>query len=510
MDDSKIVSVSLYRNAALLRRKFEIKLPEGEVEVEVDNLEPSLHPDSIRIYSEPRVSVRSYDFYTYKKLLKEILVEEEEELRNRIEELEDMKFRLEDEIRSARALSSSLDLSFFPLMVGYALGSTLGGNDEAKFKEPLSTLLEERKKNISILSEKKRKLEDVEAELESLKSRLEKISGETVEVGALRMEVSSSGGTVSFEITYNLGGAFWSPTYDILVEDKKAKIIMFANIVQNTSFKWENVSLIISSKPVARAVKPSPKPWYIQPYPPRKFRMAKEGMPSMEREKRGAELLEGTFEEAELAMEMADVWSGEYVTYTPKALVTIEPNKPKQIALEELEFESKIRYIWDAYTQPGFVSIVEFKNGERSLLPGKYRVYRDDLFIGTGELPLISPKQTVELALTAEERFETKRELIIREEEKKGVLKDKAYVKMGYRLTIKNHKNEEADIRIYDRIPVSKHPEISVELDKSEPKPDKVEMGILEWNFKIRPDETMKIEYSFTIKYPPELPLYIP
>ena len=503
VEDSKVVSVSLYRNAAVLRRRFEVELPEGDVEVKVDNLETSLHPDSIRIYSEPVVSVKGFEFFTYKKLLREILRDEERKLRQKIRELEDVKFRLEAEIRSLKAISSSLNFSFLPLMVGYTLGSVFGRADAEGLRESLSTLMEERKKNISLLSGRVRKLEEVKGELESLKSRLEKISGETMKVGALTMDLSSKGGEVTFEMAYAIDRAFWSPAYDVMVEEGKVRLLMLANVVQNTPYKWEDVSLTISSKPVARAMKPEPSPWYIEPYVPRRARAT---LMKMVEEAEFREELE----EVEMAMEMAEMQVGEYVTYAPKGLVTIEPNKPRRIALEELEFDSKIRYVWDAYTQPGFVSIVEFKNAERPLLPGKYRVYKKDLFIGTGNLPLISPKQKVELALTTEERLETRRELILREEERKGVLKGKAYIRMGYRLTIVNHKGKEVDVRVYDRIPVPKHPDVHVEMDRSEPKPDKVEMGILEWNFKIKPDEERKITYYFTIKYPPELSLSIP
>jgi len=508
VSNSKVTSVYLFKNAALLKRRFEVDLPSGYAEITVDNLEPTLHPDSIRIYTEPRISVLSHEFFTYKKLLKDILPEEEKELREKIKELQDKKFKLGEEIKSLRTLSSSLDLSFFPLMLGHALGMALGRTSGEEFRGPLSTILEERKKVGSILSERMRELEELNAELEGLKSRLEKISGETLDVGSLRIETSSEGGRVLFEIAYNLNNAYWSPTYDVLVGNGKVKVIMYANLFQDTPYKWEDVSLRISSKPIAKVVKPLPLPCYIRPLIPEKLRMAEAAMEKAK--KLEEEVLAEEVEKPEMAMELARVWGGEYVSYEPKGTISVEPKKSKQIALEELEFESKIRYVWDAYTQPGFVSIIEFINADRSLLPGKYRVYQNDLFIGTGELPLTSPKQKVEMALTSEDRLETKRQLIMREEEKKGVfLKGMAYIKMGFRLTIINHKGKEVELRVYDRIPVSEHPEIHVELSRSEPKPDKLEMGILEWNFKLKPGEEKKIEYAFTIKYPPELTLRI-
>jgi len=507
VNSPKIVSVSLYRNAAVLKRAFKVKLPEGEAEVKVDNLETTLHPDSIRIRSDPKVMVRSFDFFTYKKLLKEMLEEEEEELRERIRELEATKFGLESEIKNLRTISSSLDFSFFPLMISYSIGSVLGRASEDGLRESFSTLLEERKKNTALLSDKMQKLEEVKAELESLKSRLKEISGETMEVGALTMDVASGGGEIAFEITYSLDGASWSPTYDILVKDRKVKVVMFANVIQNTPFKWEDVFLTISSKPVARAVKPDLTPWYIEPQIPRP---AMKASPRMAKRAKVMRLEEFELEKAEMAMEMAEVLVGEYVTYAPKAPITIEPKKPRRIALEELEFDSDVRYVWDAYTQPGFVSIAGFKNAGRALLPGRYRVYEEGLFVGKGDLPLISPGQKVELPLTTDERLEAKREIILREEERKGVLKGKAYIRMGYRLKVKSHKDEEVDVRVYDRIPLSKHPDVHVELEKSEPNPDKTEMGILEWNFKIKPEEERKIVYHFVIKYPPEFSIPIP
>jgi len=119
-------------------------------------------------------------------------------------------------------------------------------------------------------------------------------------------------------------------------------------------------------------------------------------------------------------------------------------------------------------------------------------------------LPYVAPGQKIELATTWEENIETRRKLIRREEKRKGLLRDKAYIRYTYRLTAINHKKTSVNAEIIDQIPVAKDPEIEVSLEKVYIEPVETNMGILKWKFEIKPEEKKEIEYTFIVKFPPD------
>ena len=140
-------------------------------------------------------------------------------------------------------------------------------------------------------------------------------------------------------------------------------------------------------------------------------------------------------------------------------------------------------------------------------MSGECRIFKGDAFVGVTTIPYLAPKQKKDIPVMWEEKIDVKRKIIEREEKKKGLIKDKAYVKYTYKLEIFNNKNEKVELKILDQIPVSRDPEIEVTLnmEKTEPKPDKVEMGIMEWKIELGPSEKREIVYSYTVKFPPEI-----
>jgi uncharacterized protein (TIGR02231 family) len=78
-----------------------------------------------------------------------------------------------------------------------------------------------------------------------------------------------------------------------------------------------------------------------------------------------------------------------------------------------------------------------------------------------------------------------------------------------YEITVKNNNKDTIDMELQDQIPVSQESDIvvdAIELSKAE-KDDL--SGKLKWKMKLAPNETRKIQLSFSVKYPKNKPVMV-
>jgi hypothetical protein len=68
--------------------------------------------------------------------------------------------------------------------------------------------------------------------------------------------------------------------------------------------------------------------------------------------------------------------------------------------------------------------------------------------------------------------------------------------------TIRNNKGAAIDIEVLDQIPLSRRDEIKVELLDYQGAEYTKEFGKLFWNYTIKPNDSKKIRYSYSVEYP--------
>jgi len=504
VEESKIKNVSVYRNTAIIRRRFSVELEEGENEIKLMNIENTVIPASIRIFTSKGAKVRNVDFSVIKKPVEEINIETKKKLLDELRKLEVQKEILENESAGIKQVINAIDSSMDRIIMSFGKRAVMGEAVEENLSKTLKYLTETRGENLKQLVEKERQLREVNSQIEQIKSLLTpEEKGELKEVGVLTLTTSTPARTdCVFEVEYNVGKVSWMPTYDLILQKNEITLAMYAKILQKTTIPWENVSLTVSTKTIQPVSKPEPRPWYIE-----RMKVAKAARPVRTlipaiAAPRVAKMEAGV--EEELAFEEAATMEGEFLTFEIKEPTSLYPNKPQLTLLTSHKINVKTKYVWYAFRQPGFIEIVEFENPELSISPGECRIFKENLFVGVTRLPYIAPGQKVELATMWDENIETKRKLIRREEKKKGMLRDKAYIKYTYRLIVINHKKTSIDAEIIDQIPVAKDPEIEVTLEKVSVEPVENNMGILKWKFEAKPEEKREIEYTFTVKFPPE------
>ena len=501
---SKISSVKVYLNGAVITRTFRASLPAGSHRLVLDNLESDVDEASIRISLKPSGTVRSVAYDVYERPVSEILGEDEAKLLEELRSLRKRRDNLTLKIAGIEKYIATMDRSLPLALLAYLASSFSPRNGDVDISGSIQKLMKGREGAAEKLVNLRFQLEELEARIKELEGRLKRLKENTVKVGRLTIHTGKlAEGEYAFTVSYAVRSVRWRPFYDIMIEGGKAKLLTYAEIVQKTNQAWREVNLHIYSKKIAPVTKPEPSPWYVSLYKPKPAVMAmraKAAVPAVE-------YAEKAVEEEKLAFEkLEEVEVGGYVSYRAREPVTLEPDVPFQVLLGESELSGDRKVIWDAFTNSPPVEVFSFKNTGGTISPGEARIYVDGVFVGRTRLGLVAPGQEVELALTEADRLETERKLVVHEESK-GLIGGKAYFKRGYRLKLVNHYPDKIKAVVYDRIPVAGDPEIKVELNKAEPRPAEVTTGILKWELELEEGASAELSYAYTISYPREAEL---
>ena len=129
------------------------------------------------------------------------------------------------------------------------------------YRERLKKLMYEKMEHSDKINVLSKKIIDLRKELTLLNA----IQSETSYhiIAEVKTERETEG---TFEISYLVYNAGWSPAYDLRVKDVESKIELeyYANVHQFTGESWKNVQLTLStSDPNQSGIKPELKPWYI-------------------------------------------------------------------------------------------------------------------------------------------------------------------------------------------------------------------------------------------------------
>ena len=71
-----------------------------------------------------------------------------------------------------------------------------------------------------------------------------------------------------------------------------------------------------------------------------------------------------------------------------------------------------------------------------------------------------------------------------------------------YELTVKNNKKDAVNFILKDQYPISTNKDIEVELLSADDAMNNKEIGVLTWKLQLAPNESKKVRFSYSIKYP--------
>ena len=161
-----------------------------------------------------------------------------------------------------------------------------------------------------------------------------------------------------------------------------------------------------------------------------------------------------------------------------------------------------------AFDQTAFLQ-AKFKNEEDApMLPGPVSIYRDEGFVGTGQLPAIAPADDVTLGFGADDRVKIARVVLKRKENDAGWFSN-AQNKVDsreFKTTVKNLHEFPVKVLVTDQMPFAENTAIKIEQLTTTPQPSAKDVndkrGVMNWQLDVAPGEQKEIHLAYRMKWP--------
>lgn len=522
---SEIVAVTVYADRALVTRRGMVSLTGIEQELIITSVPVTLETESVRVSGTGTVGVRMLGVSSDRIYTTEPVGERVAHLTRQIQQVEAEKRHLQAQVDALALQSSFIE--------------GLRETAEKPFSQSLS------RKNLSLSEtldflnflgsqyseyaiasgECKTQQQELDKQLQALYTSLQKIqtlhSQESFNL-VVGVEVAGEG-EFELELSYLVNRANWTPLYDLRFSTTSdiVHLSYLAEITQSSGEDWIGAYLTLSTaKPGLGTLPPKLDPWYIDAPRPqltrqRRFTAQPPLLPSIADPPASAaradwqgedEVVEDSLIPAEtVAAEVSK--QGSVVTFKLNSGGNIPSDgAPHKTTIFNDDYSCSFDYV----AMPRLVSFAylqaNVKNSPNgaTLLPGKANIFRDNVFIGTTQLENIAPGQEFKLNLGIDEGLKIDRELVERLVDKR-LISNQRRITYSYRLIITNLIDKEVNLKLTEQLPVSRNEQIKVRLNRSNPQIQLGEMGILEWQLTLPPQERREIYYQFNVEYPPEL-----
>lgn len=341
----------------------------------------------------------------------------------------------------------------------------------------------------------------------------------------INSEVATS---ATLNLNYFVMNAGWYTRYEIKGESNSANIgiTQKAEIYQNTGIDWDNVKIKLStSNPKKGNYKPMLSTNYLYYYNPyvRKDKSKKQleslsqtapamtgNTGSIKYDRNSAEDMKTEEQDSKNTADYTTV-SETYVNmeYDIKIAYNIKSdNKIHSVIIQDKDLPTKFSYSAVPKLDKDAFLMAKITNWEDlNFIAGATKIYFDGSYIGESSINPEETEDTLEINFGRDESWVIERKLL-KDKSKERMINGEKTKEMVYEITLRNTKEFATEINVDDQIPLSNTNEIEVKLlESSKAKYDEL-TGMLKWNIKLKPKETKKIIFSYTVKYPSNKTVY--
>jgi uncharacterized protein (TIGR02231 family) len=335
---------------------------------------------------------------------------------------------------------------------------------------------------------------------------------------------------IPVSLSYYTTNAGWTPVYDIRVNSKtnKVKMVYKASLTQTTGIDWKKTKLTLSTgTPNFGVAAPVLSPWYLQLYVPELYKSLQGRVPgvnvnrnmiqSMNDEKALSEVVVvdamGQLRQKKEKDEEIDPSTlQQYTTLNEGQLNTnFEIDLPYDIESDGKIHsvtikDEEISCILKNYAVPRvdkeaylLAEVADWQNLD--LLPGDANIIMDDTYIGKSMIDPNTTADTLNLSLGKDKRIAVKRSLVKEMSSLKTSGKESKQV-FTYEVVVKNNKITDVNLLLKDQFPLSTIKEVIVTLEDGSDAMVNAETGVLTWKIDLKPGESKKVRFSYSVKYP--------
>ncbi|MCX6210418.1 MAG: mucoidy inhibitor MuiA family protein [Bacteroidetes bacterium] len=257
---SELKNATVYKSGAELTHTASANLKQGNNELVIDNIANAIDVNSIQIKTPNAVTLMGVEFNN------NYLIPIEKS--NRIKTLEDSVEKMQYNWNILNEALLSNNELYEVLRANRDLKGTQAGLSVAeviKLMDYYKLKLQDLRETEQSLREKMKKIEEQKVKLQNQISEESKKNITTAGRLVLQLNAATSG-KYDFTISYIANNAYWTPFYDVRVDDIKSpiKLITKAKIAQTTGIDWKQVKLSLStSTPSQYGAAPILNAWYL-------------------------------------------------------------------------------------------------------------------------------------------------------------------------------------------------------------------------------------------------------
>ncbi|MFH2045151.1 MAG: mucoidy inhibitor MuiA family protein [Pseudomonadota bacterium] len=524
---SKIRSVTLFSNQALVTREAKVPVQKGlnEIFIGVEAFNVDADSVSAKVFGKGELySVQLKTIYLEKAPQENI-----KDLEKKLKDLKAARTAMTDDIdvlkNKERFLESVIDFS--KTQVPQDMKTSFPKTEELTktlsfLGQSFEDILKKRQSLVEKISDTDEKIQVVAKELNALGSRRSK-EKKVIEI----LFNSQNTQTASISASYLTYNAFWQPLYKASVPTdlKSVNLTMFAKLNQKTGEDWQDINLFISNAiPLRGAALPDTPSWILDIIKPRPQALNKRMSFSA---KASAPMREDKEEMAldEVGSEPEEAQEADFVSAkTNVSPLSFEYQMPRELTIESKDkttllplFSKTIKGEFLHYavpkTSPSAFLICKATT-DTELLSGLMNVHLGPHFIGKTFLDAKNSGDTFDLNLGADRQVkiqhikitDKKKETYFGSFERNTVVRE-----MAFKIKIENLKDKAISVNVLDSIPVSRTDKIKIEDLKITPQPTeknyKDREGVLRWLIKLQPKAKKEITISFVVNYPKNTPV---
>lgn len=527
---SSLNEVTVYSQGAQLHHKASYTIKAGITEISIEGISAYIDPKSLQVKATGNVVIidSKYTlFYPQPEVktnegIPAKIVKEMAQLTDSLELLGfDLK-EIQDEIAIYKAAQNIISMN------GAVRGSGKVNDSINLLKQTVeyyTNKMNEINKKLLALEKKKKEKEKVQQRIQIRYDNLQNYQNQTYDtkkyapIPRVVITLSASeaaAGKISF--SYLVSQAGWVPLYDIRSDSQTGKISLTykAQVFQNSGIDWDNVKLNISTNnPYANKTKPELNPWYIDYYAYRQRQELEEISIRGARNIPQAAFNQGYFLDDAKNKNLEDkaaLGADQFTTVVHQLIAaefkidlpySIKSNNEKNLVLiKNSDLNTTFKYYSVPKVDPGVYLVAQMtKLDELQLVPASANIFFDGSYIGETYLDPTSMDDTLNLSLGKDPNIVVKRTLL-KQKSKDKVVQDKRERTFSYQIEVQNNKSSAIQLIIQDQVPMTTNNDITIELLEKDFARELPGNGILEWEYKLKPGENKKLEFSYKVKHP--------
>lgn len=326
--------------------------------------------------------------------------------------------------------------------------------------------------------------------------------------------------TGSININYMLQGAGWSPSYDLRAKGASGtmQLTYKAQVFQNTGIDWNDVKLTLSTaNPNQSNVKPLLNTWWLSFYNPNPYRypapvQSRSDAPSSMSK---TSVSEAAYEDDNAGAKAEEIQAqpiSDYiiteenftnVEYEIKLPYTI-PNDGKShfVAVQTKDIAAEYAHFSAPKLDKDAFLVAKITNwDELNLVAGNVNIYFDGTFVGESYINPSNLTDTLDITLGRDKNIVVTR-VKQKDKTKEKTIGEEKVKTVTYEITVRNTKSTSSNFYLQDQIPVSQNKELVILLVESSGATLDENSGLLNWKLNIKPKETKKITFTYSVKYP--------